>query len=220
MALFTRLFGRILALLGLVALGASGTAAYAFGRTQVVEAIYRERLAAALEAHRALRAKYARAVSETAVTELEVDAEGVAVVVRTVEGELARVDTEVDPRGEVHVDYVVIDGRLHVRRVYDDATPPRAATVIDPRLARVDWEAPQVARGLSVYRGGLTPGRWRVTTTGNGALDLVRAEDAPSELASPPPVRRFEEVEREVERQVADISALEVLSRLGARLLP
>lgn len=208
---------RLLAGAGLVAVGGVTVGLYGLGRSQVVEDIYRRKLSELYRRHEALQTRYDRAVAQTAVTELDVKAKGIDLVIRGMDGELHRVETDLDPASEIHVDYVVMDGRLYIRRVYDDATPPRHAAWTDPRLQDVDWD--RTERGLSVYRGRLQPGRWVVSTSGNGALNLKRSEGLPPTLARPPPIESFDTVTRTVDRRVAQVSTMEVLQELASGLL-
>ena len=141
-----------------------------------------------------LLAQYNEAVRRTAVTELLVSEDSIDVVVRTVEGDKKTIETGLSPGGEVYVDYVVIDNRLWIRRIFDENTPPSQAVNIDPRLAMVDWDRDESIVGKAVYRR-LSPGRWGISVTGDGSLGLKRLEpDAPFELSPPPPVREYDEM--------------------------
>lgn len=179
----------------------------AFTRSRAAATIYRDRLAELSEAHASLIDRYNDAVRRTAVTELLVrdaapggDPPALAVRVRTPAGVLREIATPFDPRREVFVDFVVVDGRLWIRRVYDDATPPSRGLVIDADVDGVDWDAPGAIEGKVVYRA-LAPGRWIVTTTGTGALGLARVgaiDDPPAELAGPVEMMDLDEIEAEV----------------------
>jgi len=192
--------------------GAVIAGGYAVLRGRVIEDVYREKLAALATEYEALRDRYNHAVKQTAVTELLVTEDDVVVILRSVDGVLERYETRLDPDKEVHIDFVVKDSRLFIRRLYDDETAPAEGQVIDPELAGVDWQDPEVARGLTVYRGQLAPGRWVVSTTGNGALDLVPVNDrADIELRAAPPVRDFETIERDVASDLARVGAGDVM---------
>jgi len=138
---------------------------------------YQQRLTDLATSHRALVQRYNEAITRTAVTELRVEGGRLDVVVMSAAGELRRIETPYDPSGEIYVDYVIRDGRLWIRRVFDGNTPPRNATVIDPELVDLDWEANNLNHGKAVYRS-LSEGRWVVTVTGDGSLGLRRASDA------------------------------------------
>ena len=140
-----------------------------------------------------LRLTYNDLVRRTAVTELIVEDGKLSVAIRTAEGELKRIDTPYDPAGEIYVDYLVLDGRLWIRRVFDDNTTPRDATVINPTLSDIDWAAKHVQLGKAVYRS-LSEGRWTITVTGDGSLGLDRTPDPAPPLESPPTIHRFSEV--------------------------
>ncbi|MEM6334674.1 MAG: hypothetical protein AAF823_15180 [Planctomycetota bacterium] len=154
----------------------------------------REALDASRAAYDGLAADYDEAVRRSAVTELVVADGRLAVVVKTAFGDVERIDTPLDPRREIYVDYVVLDGRLWVRRVFDDLTPPGQSVVIESRFGAIDWDSQAEAdHGKAVYRK-LTDGRWAITVTGNGALGLEKvSDDATVELVElPAAVRRFE----------------------------
>ena len=126
------------------------------------------------------------------MTELVVEDGKLAVAIRDAGGAIRTIETPFDPSREIYVDFVVLDGRLWIRRVFDDRTPPEQGVLIDPALAQIDWSEEQAAYGKATYRA-LAPGRWVVSVTGDGSLGLTRAARgrAPAELAPPPPVRRL-----------------------------
>jgi hypothetical protein len=188
-------------------------------RADVVASIYKQRLGELAGEYESLRSQYNEAVRRTAVTELVVNEGTLCVRVRTVAGVVETFETPFDPRGEIYCDYVVRDGRVFIRRVFDDRTPPSAGVVIDPKLAEIDWStmAPhdEQAVGKAVYRS-LSDGRWVVTVTGDGALGLRRIGDADGALADDlglehaPPIRRFEEIEARVRAEAESIGWREV----------
>ncbi len=205
--------------IGLVVLVAAlAFGAFGYMRGRLIESIYQRKLELLAAEYGALRKRYNRAVEDTAVTELVVhpDEGGgpgrVDVIVRSVEGTLDTVETGFEADAEIHVDFVIRAGRLFIRRVYDDRTAPVEGTLIDPELSGVVWNDPEVARGLTVYRGDLQPGRWVVSTTGNGALDLEPAPVGESiELFRAPPVLDFEVLRSEVEDEIGDVSVSDVV---------
>jgi hypothetical protein len=179
---------------------------------QVAADIYRDRLEALAGDYETLRQTYNRAVQRTAVTELLVQDNRLSVVVRTLAGETRQIQTPFDPTGEIYVDYVVLDGRLWIRRVFDDNTPPRRAVVIDPDLS-VDWDAPTAQVGKAVYRS-LSEGRWVVSVTGDGSLGLARA--APEDrihLAPAPEIHDYEQILDEAKARADRIALSEVWRR-------
>jgi hypothetical protein len=205
-----RTFGLVLALLLL----GGAAASYQWARSRVLADLYAERLQGLSREYADLRERYDRAVEASAVTEILVDPDHrVSVVVRSAAGVLRRIQTPFDGRNELHVDFVVKAGRLFIRRVYDDRTAPQKALWVDPELRELDWSDPAVARGLSVYRGQLDPGRWLVTTSGNGALDLKRAPNEPMPIRSPPEVRDYDAVERKIEEDYRQVTSLDVVRR-------
>ena len=62
------------------------------------------------------------------------------------------IPTALGPAAEIYVDYVVRDGRLWIRRVFDSETPPATAVVVDPALADIEWSAEGEAYGKAAYR--------------------------------------------------------------------
>lgn len=199
--------------LALLVLGAAA-AGYQWARSRVLTGLYAERLEGLSQEYARLMEQYDQAVEASAVTEILVDPDHrVSVVVRSTAGILRRIETPFDGRNELHVDFVVQAGRLFIRRVYDERTPPRHGLLVDPELAELDWSDPAVARGLSVYRGRLVPGRWLVTTTGNGALDLERAPTPPVPLEAAPRIRNFEAVEEAIEEDYRQVTSFDVVRR-------
>ncbi len=153
-----------------------------------------ERHADLQRVHEDLRNTYNEAIAKTAVTELLVEDGTLCVTIRTAEGVDRTIPTPFNPAKEIYVDYVVLDGRLWIRRVFDQDTPPGRGLVIDPTQADVDWSDPRLRHGNAVYRS-LSEGRWIVTVTGDGSLGLVKSDDAIPSLSPPPPVRDYEPLE-------------------------
>lgn len=202
---------KITAIAGVAVVGVLGVAGYRIAHEQLAGEVYRQRLHEVAEQRDELRERYNRAVRRSAVTELLVEGGSLSVVIRTPEGVLDRVKTDVDPAREVYVDYVVKDGRLWIRRVFDDRTAPENATVIDPSLIDLDWDTESLENGQAVYRR-FEEGRWLVTVTGSGSLGLRRVGDE-EELAleARPLVEPFEPVEKQAERAVDAIGLGDVL---------
>lgn len=199
-----------LSLIGLLGLAAG----YQYLKSQVTSDIYRDRLAELNRDYHDLVAQYNEAVRKTAVTELLVANGEVCVVIRTIEGELKRIQTPYQGHQEIYVDYVELNGRLWIRRVFDQATPPDKGVLIDPKLAAVDWDAATARHGRAVYRR-LGEGRWVVTVTGDGSLGLSRIEGTePITLASPPVIKDFPVIEHEIRERVDQIEATEVIRRM------
>lgn len=209
-----RTISRLVLVAMVLLLGALAFGGFRLAQTQLAADIYRDRLAEVVENYQQLQTSYNEAVRQTAVTELVVEGDQLDVTVRTAEGVERTVPTSIDPTREVYVDYVVIDNRLWIRRVFDSSTPPDHAVVIDDAHARIDWDDPAVSHGQAAYRQ-LSDGRWIVTVTGSGALGLSRAsEEEPIALSSPPEVREYAEIEREVEAELDGLRMSEMLRRL------
>jgi hypothetical protein len=180
--------------------------------------VIRLRLEALSRDHALLRERYDAAVRRTAVTELRVHEGALKVAIRDAAGRERLFDTPFDPADEIYVDYAILDGRLWIRRIFDSATPPRQALVIDPELVDVDWSREPSSYGKAAYRA-LGEGRWVVSVSGDGSLGLARVgEGEAPELVPPPPVRRFEPVDQAVDDQLGAIGPGEALRVLASSL--
>lgn len=201
-------------LTGAAALGAVvvlGVVGLRLARADAAERVYRARLESLAADYEGLRTNYNEAVRRTAVTELVVTGGSVTALVRSAHGAIAEIPTTADPSREVYVDFALVDGRVWIRRVFDSATRPEDATVIDPRLAEVDWDGPTASVGQAVYRT-LGEGRWVVRVSGDGALGLEKVpDDAVISLSEAPPVRSYDEVQAEIERTVRAVGWRDVL---------
>ena len=203
------------ALLALVAGGAG--IAWNLGKTRIESSIYKDRLRTLSAEHGQLAEQYNQAVRKTAVTELIVKDGALSVAVVTADGQRRVIPTPYDPSNEIFCDYVIVDGRLWIRRVYNSGTAPDDGIQIDPALAYIDWQDPRARYGYVIYRS-LGEGRWIVTVTGGGALGLARVEnDVSVDLQEAPVVQDFEEIEVEIEGQVKQVSPGEVVKHLFSR---
>lgn len=204
-------------MVGVSAFGAlfagGGYLGYRSVRSDIAASVYRERLAQLADQYETLRTNYNQAVRKTAVTELLVKDGKLSVAIRAADGSRRVIDTKLDPRQEIYVDYVVLDGRLLIRRVFDSWTPPMSAMVLDQELEEVDWNDPRADHGKAVYRA-LSEGRWIISVTGSGALGLVRMGDADSlddtDLRRAPEVRDFSEAVKQADEQLRGIGPGEV----------
>ena len=202
----------------LVAAGSCAMFGYRFVRADVAADVYRQRLVDLAGEYDALRDQFNEAVRRTAVTELlveELDDGSLTldVRVRSQAGTVERIETPFDPRGEIYVDYIVREGRLWIRRVFDDKTAPGDGLVIEPVTDDVDWDEATV--GKAVYRS-LDPGRWVVTVTGTGSLGLVRVagEGDGEDLQVAPAVRDYSGITDQADGEVDSIGWDEVWGRL------
>ncbi len=215
---------RLLTLVLLAFVALTGFAGFRVLEAQLTADVYEARLAELAADHEALRELFDEAVRRTAVTELRVAEGALSVVIRTADGDLQVFASPYDPAKEIYVDYVVADGRLWIRRLFDEDTPPGEGMVIDPQLAHVEWEATEGSYGKAAYRS-LGDGRWVVDVTGDGSLGLTRREPGDTiELSPPPPVRDYEPIEAEVRDALGAIGPGEAIrviaTRLGAWPLP
>jgi len=208
------------AVLGVVVLiGAIvGGLGYRLLETSLELDVYRERFDALERDFEGLRRQYDEAVRRTAVSELISQDGKLSVLVRTAAGELERIETPFDPSGEIYVDFVVVDGRIWIRRIFDANTPPATGLVIDPELAEIDWNRASDAQGKATYRA-LGEGRFVVTVSGDGSLGLEpRSGDVPVELTAAPEVKSYEPVGQVVDQRLRELQPAEVMRALGRRL--
>ncbi|MEQ8844285.1 MAG: hypothetical protein RIB58_05465 [Phycisphaerales bacterium] len=175
-------------------------------RAELRADIYRDRLQDIAGQYAALADRYNSAVAQQAVTELVVEDGQMSVRVRSRRGVETVVPTSLDPSNEIYVDYVVIGGRLWIRRVFDDRTPPIEGVVIDPELVDIDWDEPDALVGKAVYRA-LGEGVWQVSVTGQGALGLVRVDESRRRpLIEAPELLEFETIDASVREEAERVS--------------
>ncbi len=209
-------FGRVLAVLLLFFIAALAALGYRVARDHVAADVYLARYSQLNDEHNTLIQQYNTAVTRTAVTELVVNDGRVKVNVRTADNRVESHDIDADPAHAIYVDYVVKDGRLLIRRVFDSKSAPDDAGVIDSELLDIDWSDPAVRHGKAIYRE-LTDGRWIVTVSGDGSLALAQvAEDVDVQLLQAPEVREYDPVE-ETRRAIQQIRPGDVLRRLFGR---
>ena len=206
----------VLALVGLCA-----TAFYQHSRGNIVADIYRQRLQDLSGKYQDLRQQYNQVVRKTAVTELVQEKGQLNVVIRTAEGVLETIPTGLDPTREIHVEYVIQNGRLWIRRAYSLGDPDGRGQaradmrMINPKLAELPWATDPNLQGLSVFRRDLSEGRWVVTVTGNAALGLARLKPGePAVLSGPPVVNAYPELQREIQAQIDKLSVAEIAQRM------
>ena len=179
-------------------------------REEVTSSIYRNKLEAMAEEYAALADRYNQAVRESAITELEVTGDTVTVLIRTDDGAIRRIPTPFDPSREIYVDYLVGNGRIWIRRLFDQSTPPEKAMVIDPLWNVVDWRAGGLSYGKAIYRS-LEPGIWSIVVSGNGSLNLERvAESRQDQLQASPAIRSYEEIKLSLDREVQAIGVKDI----------
>lgn len=183
---------------------------YLWMREEITSRIYREKLDALASQYSELASQYNEAVRKSAITELEVTDDAVAILIRTVDGSVRRVPTPFSPGNELYVDYIVGEGRIWIRRVFDASTPPGDATVIDPQWERVDWEATDFSYGKAIYRN-LTPGIWAVEVDGSGSLSLEKIDSSRvAALQASPRIRTYEEIQIALDAEVENIGPRDV----------
>ena len=208
------MINRISNVAAILFLGVAGFVGYRLIESNLKADIYRDRLTSLAEDYQQLQQTYNQAVRKTAVTELVVQNGKLCVSIRTSEGVVRQIPTPFDPSGEIYVDYVVLDGRLWVRRVFDGKTPPSEGVLIEPELAEIVWDDPEPAHGKAVYRQ-LSEGRWVVTVTGDGSLGLAKVTgNEPTDLIATPPVRDYPPVSEQVRAEVERIGLGDVARRL------
>ena len=194
------------ALLAVLVLFFGGFLLLSRARAELRADIYRDRLEDVAQDYSALAARFNSAGAQAAVTELVVEGGGLSVRVRSRRGVETVIPTTLDPASEIYVDYVVINGRLWIRRVFDDRTPPVEGVVIDPSLVDVDWDEPGSQVGKAVYRA-LGEGVWQVSVTGQGALGLVRVDEARRQpLIEAPELLEFDTIDASVQEEAERVT--------------
>jgi hypothetical protein len=196
----------------LAAVGAVGFIGMKVARAEATSQVYKDRLVDLSSEYETLRSHYNQAVRQTAITELVVKDRKITVQIRTIEGEQETIQTSCNADKEIYVDFALIAGRLWIRRVFDADTPPSQATVINPKLADVDWDSEGALVGQAVYRQ-LEEGRWIVNAAGDGALALTKVpDDQIINLSPPPTVKAYEEVQSEVNQQLDKVTWRDVFA--------
>lgn len=159
----------------LVVLGGAGWLAWQYGG----ERLRAGQLEQALERQRAdyaaLEQAYVHLIERSAITALVVRPGSVDAIIARADGTRRTVPTPYDPSHEIYVDYAVIDGRVLIRRIFDESTAPRDAVVLNNHLAHIDWPEDTAAYGQAIYRQ-LGEGTWVITVSGGGALGLQQVD--------------------------------------------
>lgn len=209
------MFQKIGSAIGLILIFAAGGGGYFAVKSHMESEIYRDRLQSLGADYTRLASDYQEAVRKSAVTELRVKDNELSVLVRTADGVLEEIETPFDPSREIYIDFVVMNGRLWIRRVFDQNTAPSEAILINPRLVDINWdERGDKDYGKAVYRR-LGEGRWAITVTGSGALGLRQVSaDAGIDLVGPPEIRDFSELEETIRKDLSEIGPGEVVRRL------
>lgn len=204
--------------IGLLGMALAAAAGYQWARAQVAQDIYRDRLVVLQDDYLALAERYNQAITPRPVTELLVEDGIVCVLVRQGNGELARIQTPFNAwEDELFVDYALVDGRLLIRRVFDEHTAARSdqTVVVDSDLLEVDWTDPTIPYGKAIYRSKMTDGRWVVSVTGDGSLGLKRVgDDEPVVLETQPKVQAFDPIEETADRDIQTIGIGDVWKHL------
>lgn len=213
MTLSRLLFGFLL----IATAGFAALATYRVLEAQIEADVYHERLSEISHDLELLRGQFNEVVRKTAITELWVDGDELSVTILSGDGSRKTFLTPFDPRSEIYVDYVVVNGRLWIRRVFDESTAPDRGMLIDPNLADVDWSDENASHGKATYRE-LHDGRWVVTVTGDGSLGLAPSTgDDPTPLSDPPPLRDYAPVAEHVATALRKLSAKEIALALARR---
>ncbi len=196
----------------LIVIAVAGVGVYRTTTSQAEARRYRRKLESVGRAYQSLAQTYNEVVKKTAVTELLVEDGRVCIIVRNASGVVQKLATPFDPSGEIYVDYIVANGRLWIRRVYDEKTPPGEGMVVDASLAQINWQSAPQTYGKAVYRS-LSDGRWIVTVTGDGSLGLAKY-DGPTELTTSPPIRTYEQLQADDDPAAAISKSGQTLSKI------
>ncbi len=204
--------GTVTATAIVAAIGVVGLVGLRFAKADAANQVYQSRLQDLSGEYQLLANQYNQAVRKTAITELVVKDRAVTVQVRTIEGTQEIIETTCNADKEIYVDFALIEGRLWIRRVFDSDTPPSQATIINPKLANIDWDAQGALVGQAVYRQ-LDEGRWVVNAAGDGALALTKIPDDQIVSLSPPPtIQAFDEIQVEVDQELNKITWRDVFA--------
>ncbi|MFI4862534.1 MAG: hypothetical protein ACIAXF_17855 [Phycisphaerales bacterium JB063] len=208
------MFNRLVLLLAFLLLGASSLAGYQWARASVAKDVYRDRLSTVQQEYAQLADQYNQAVTPKPVTELLVRDGEISVIIREGDGTTRTIETPYLADREVFVDYALIDGRLLIRRIFDENTAPSYATMIDADLVNVDWDDEAALFGKAIYRR-LDDGRWVISVTGDGSLGLKRLEPGEeAELTHRPGVQEFAPVTPPTQDDIEAIGFREVWREL------
>lgn len=203
--------------LSIIAICVASIAGYQWAKANVAQDIYRDRLTSLQADYQQLAEQYNQAITPRPVTELLVEDGRVCVIVRKGGGELVRVPTTFNGwENDVYVDYVLADGRLLIRRVFEikngqDTSKP---VQVDSDLVEVQW-GDAVPFGKAIYRSKMEDGRWVVSVTGDGSLTLKHVGDeAEVELATQPRVEEFKPMDQRADNAVERIGVGDVWKHL------
>ncbi|MFK7790124.1 MAG: hypothetical protein AB8C95_11615 [Phycisphaeraceae bacterium] len=203
--------------LSIVALCIASVAGYQWAKANVAQDIYRDRLTSLQADYQDLAEQYNQAITPRPVTELFVEDGKVCVIVRKGDGELVRVPTPFNGwENDVYVDYVLADGRLLIRRVFEikDGQDTSKPVQVDSDLVDVQW-GEAVPFGKAIYRSKMEDGRWVVSVTGDGSLTLKRVGDEVEvNLATQPRVEKFSPVDQRADEAVEQIGVGDVWKHL------
>ncbi len=197
-------------------IGTTGTLGYYFVRTQLEADIYKQKFSDLASDYNTLRNSYNKAIGKTVVTELVVEGGRINVVIRNAAGEVERYRTPYTIDRRIYVDYIVYDQKLMIRSVFDSATTPDDAFIIDSNLIELDWSDHKLQRELIIAQGGLTDGRWQVKVNGTGSLYLDRSPDDAGEddIMAQPPIHDYEKIQKEIEQEMGEITIGDVWDQL------
>jgi hypothetical protein len=196
----------------IAAVGVVSIVGLRFAKADAANQVYQSRLRQLSTDYQSLASHYNEAVRQTAITELVVKDRKVTVQIRTIEGTDETIETTANADKEIYVDFALIEGRLWIRRVFDSDTPPSRATIINPKIAEIDWDSESALVGQAVYRR-LDEGRWVVHAGGDGALALTKVDDDQMVSLSPPPsVKGYDEIQSQVDDELAKVTWRDVFA--------
>ncbi len=196
----------------IAAVGVVSVVGLRFAKADAANTVYQTRLRDLSTNYESLRTQYNQAVRQTAITELIVKDRKITVAVRTIEGTAETIETSCNADKEIYVDFALIEGRLWIRRVFDSDTPPSQATIINPKIAEIDWDNESALVGQAVYRH-LDEGRWIVNAAGDGALALTKvSEDEIVNLSPPPTIKAYDEIQVQVDQELEKITWRDVFA--------
>jgi len=197
-----------------VLVGVAGLLGYNLTANHMAADIYQQRIAVLSAEYEDLRGMSNEAIRKTAVTELVVKNGALSVSVPMPDGTRKTVSTPFDPSDEIFCDFIQIEGRLWIRRMYTEHIAPNQGLKLHEQFDFIDWDAYPKILGRALYRP-LREGRWIVTVTGSGALDISKVdEDAQVELISAPRVQDYEQIRKELRAEIDKIGPGDVIGHL------
>ncbi|MEX2213962.1 MAG: hypothetical protein WD768_07530 [Phycisphaeraceae bacterium] len=181
--------------------------------------VLRDRIETLAKDYESLRNNFNEAVKKTVVTEFLVQEDGtICVVFVSADGSEQTRPTPYKRGAEVYADYIIKqDGRLLLRRVYDQLTAPIKGVSINTEYQTIEnWKEKEVIGGIAASGQLNEVGRWVVKVSGQGAMLLTKADDKEPRvpLLVAPTVKDYSQVTQEVDASIGNIGPGDVFKAL------